>query len=223
MKKSFLSRAALAFILLTIAMPTWAQKIKVRKVKGNQAVVDFSGEPLQNGQVYELTSESFSEPTSGGSRDHVIGLQASFSSGKFDSAGAKSETVISLQGRYGWNHGTYEFGPLVGYSSTNSSGTTISTIRGGAFGDFNLVPNSAGEAFVYGAGGSATFGSNDSGSGVTRTTMSFAAGPFVKLFNLSGSFAIRLDGLYQYDKYSGNGGDATYSGFLLLAGFSNYF
>ena len=216
-------KIGLILVALLMTSPSWGQKIKVRKVKGNQAVVDFSGEALQMGQVYELNSGGFADPTSSGTRDHVIGLQASFQSGKYDSVGAKSITTINLVGRYGWNHGNFEFGPMASYTSDNTLGTTTSTMQGGAFGDYNLVPNSAGEVFVYGAGGLAGFGTRDNGSGSSTSLMSFAAGPFVKWFMLSGSFAIRFDGLYEYDKSSGNAADTTYSGFKLMAGISSYF
>lgn len=218
-----MKKIGLIFVVFLMTSSAFAQKIKVKKVRGNQAVVEFSGEPLVTGEVYELNSDSFAETSGSDTRDHLLGLQFSMQTGKSDVPGAKSSTVIDLSARYGWNHGTFEFGPIFSYVSDNSSGNTASILTGGAFGDFNLIPNSSGEVFIYGVGGTVRFGTNDSGSGTSTTLMSVAAGPVVKWFMYSGAFALRLDGLYEYNKYSSNAGDTTYSGFKLLAGIATYF
>ncbi|MNJ94660.1 hypothetical protein D3C87_123620 [compost metagenome] len=213
---------------LTLSTPAFAQKIKVRKVKGNQAVIEFSGAPLRLGNVYEISSEDafgdMSTSSNGGSRAHLLGLSFSLQNGKSDFSGAKNTTNIDLSARYGWNMGSYEFGPILSYTSSNAvTGNTASLIKGGAFADYNLIPNAAGEVFLYGLGGFAEFGSNDSGGGSTTSVMNLAVGPFVKWFAVSSSFALRFDGLFEYAKYSGNAGDTTYSGILLRAGIANYF
>lgn len=218
MRKLILIAAA-----LSLATPAFAQKIKVRKVKGNQAVIEFSGAPLRTGSVYEISSESFGEVGNSGSRANLLGISFSLKSGKADNA-SSSSTVISVAGSYGWNSGSYEYGPLLSYSSSNANnGNTASTIQVGGFVDYNLIPNLPGEVFIYGLGGTASFGSNDSGSGSTTSLMGLTAGPFVKWFAINSTSAVRFDALYEYTKYSGNASDVAYSGILLRAGIATYF
>ncbi|MBV2167946.1 MAG: hypothetical protein KUL82_04485 [Bdellovibrio sp.] len=209
--------------LLTFSSASFAQKIKVRKVKGNQAVVEFAGGRLEQGQVYELTHDEFSEPSeASSSRKYVVAMSFSLMNTKSDAASAENETDITLAGKFGWNMGTYEVGPLLSYSSDATGSITTTLYRLGGFADYNMIPNISGEAFLYGVGGTGSFGQRDSGSGSKVDIMDFFVGPFMKWFPTGSNVGFRMDAGYIYQKQSGIG-ESTVSGLNLAAGLMAYF
>ncbi len=217
-----------ALTVLATTSSAFAQKIKVRKVKGNQAVVEVSsGAPLQLGQVYELISpddfgESHTSGTSATSRQYVIGLNFSLYNTKSDASSA-NENSLTLTSKFGWNLGSFELGPLLSYVSTDSGGIARSEMKFGAFGDFNVIPNIPGEVFIYGVGGYASMGQYDGGSGNKSDIMELFGSGFVKWFPTGSTFAVRFDGGYIYKKNSGTASTATLTGLGLTAGLSAYF
>lgn len=211
--------------LLTFSSSAFAQKIKVRRVKGNQAVVEFGGAPLQPGQVYELMAQDDfgdASPSTGG-RNYVLGLNFSFSSSKSDAAGANNVTDISLSTRFGWNLGSFELGPVLSYRANDESSFNNTVIKAGVFGDFNVIPNIPGEVFIYGVGSYFVFGQRDNGAGTKGDIMEIFAGPFVKWFFGGSNYAIRFDGGYQFQKISSSSGDVTLTGLGMTAGIQAYF
>lgn len=218
----------LVTILLTVvsALPlqSQAQKIKVRRVKGNQAVVEFSGAPLQPGQAYELVQDEFSEGSSSASnRRYVVSLDFSLTSLKSDAPGSDSDTDMSLSGRFGWNFGQFEIGPLASYASNSTGNVTINVLKAGGWGDFNLIPNIPGEVFVFGVGGYGAFGQSD-GGGASLSLMEFGVGPFAKWFPLGSDFGFRIDAGYMYQRQSGGTtGEVTITGFASTVGLLVYF
>ncbi|WP_413942890.1 hypothetical protein [Bdellovibrio sp. HCB-162] len=215
----------LALTVLTFSSASFAQKIKVRRVKGNQAVIEFSGGSLQSGQVYELAPDEFADSSvSTTSRKYVIALSASLMNTKSDAAGAQNETDLSLTGKFGWNFGSYEFGPLLTYASDQVGSITTTSYKVGGFADYNLISNTPGEAFLYGIGGTASIGQIDGGSGSKRDLMDFFVGPFVKWFPTGSNVGFRLDVGYIYQKQSGGvGSEATISGLASAVGILAYF
>ena len=210
-------------ILLTLSSQAFAQKIKVRRVKGNQAVVEFSGGSLQQGQAYELVQDEFSEGSSSAShRRYLVNLNFSLENTKSDASGAQNETDLSLSGRFGWNFGQFEFGPMLSYSSDMTGSITLNTLIAGGFADFNLIPNAPGEIFIYGIGGTAGAGQRE-GSGSTISLMSFTVMPFVKWFPTGGDLGFRIDAGYAYQKLGASGGDVTVTGIVATAGIIGYF
>jgi hypothetical protein len=211
-------------ILLTVSSSSFAQKIKVRRVKGNQAVVEFSGGSLQQGQAYELVQDEFSEGSSSLSRRHYsVAAQFNLTNIKSDAAGSENETDMSFTARVGWNFGQFEVGPLFSYSSDATGNVTVNVIKGGGWADFNMIPNGPGELFVYGLGGYGSFGQSD-GAGRSLSLMEFGAMPFVKWFPTGADYGFRLDMGYIYQKQSGGTtGDATISGIGSNAGLIAYF
>lgn len=209
-------------LCLTFSSPAYAQKIRVLKTKGNQAVVEFSGGSLQPGRAYELSSESFFEAASS-SRNYVIHLNFNFNNLNSDAAGASSETDFNLAAQVGWNKGTFEFGPLVSFYSSGDSANTTTNTQLGAFSDFNMLPNVPGEPFIYGVGGSVRLGQIDTGVGAKTDTMGFFLGPFAKWFPTSGPLGFRADFGYAYQKSSGGIGDTTATGLSANAGIIGYF
>lgn len=212
-------------VLLCVHTSAFAQKIKVRKVKGSQAIIDFSGGSLVPGQVYELSPDEFGDASmSQPMRKYLISISAALSSTKADAAGSENETDFSLTGRFGWNHATYEFGPLGGYAS-NATGSITSTIfRLGGWADYNMIANTPGEIFIYGLGGSLSLGQSDYGAGSKRDLMNVFAGPFVKWFPTGSNAGFRIDLGYAYQKESGGiGSDVTVSGLVSEIGLIGYF
>lgn len=220
MKKGLILIALLAF-----STSAFAQKIKVRKVKGNQAVIDFSGGNLVPGQVYELAPDEFGEASSGlAARKHVVTLDFSLSNSKSDATGAVSETDIALSSRFGWNFASFEVGPVIRYSSDATGSLTTSLVQLGAWADYNMIHNTPGEIFIYGLGGAFSAGQYDNGAGSTRNLMELFAGPFVKWFPTGSNVGFRFDGGYNYGRQTGGiGSDLTVSGLSLQAGLIGYF
>lgn len=222
MKKAFLF---FALALLLGNPEAHAQKIKVKRVKGKQALVEFSGGNLQTGQVYELASDEYSDSSSlGGSRKYVVNLSAALSSTKDDGPSGENVTAIELKTRFGWNLGHIELGPLLTYSSSSHTNGTVSTFSFGGFADYNLLSNSPGEAFLYGVGGHLSIGQHDPGTGAKNDLMNLFAGPFVKWFPGGGNFAFRGDLGFIYQKIStSTSGDITNSGLQSSVGIIAYF
>jgi hypothetical protein len=223
--KDRMKKILIALVLLTFSTSALAQKIKVRRVKGNQAVVDFGGAPLQPGQVYELMAQDdFGDAATGShGRDHILGLNFSFSSTKSDANGANNVTDISLSTRFGWNLGTFELGPVFTYRANDESSLNNTSLKAGIFGDFNIIPNIPGEIFIYGVGGYLVLGTRDNGAGTKSNITEVFAGPFVKWFFGGSAYAIRFDGGYQMQKLSQDSGDTTISGLGMTAGIQAYF
>ncbi|MGZ3768953.1 MAG: hypothetical protein ACXVCP_05635 [Bdellovibrio sp.] len=200
--------------VLIFSTNAFAQRIKVQKVKGNQAVIEFSGGVLRPDHVYELSPEQFTANNNESeSRKYIIAVGLNFHNTKSDAVNSVSQTDIILSAKFGWNLGHFELGPLVSYSSTDNGNLTNSLLKGGAFVDFNAIENLPGEVFLYGLGGTGSYGQYDGGS-VKRDVIDFFVGPFVKWFPTGSPVAFRIDGGYVYQKQSGGiGGDLTITGF----------
>lgn len=209
-------------LCLILSSTAFAQKIRVLKAKGNQAVVEFSGDSLQPGNAYELTSESFFEAAAS-SRNYVINFNFNLNNLSSDAAGISNETDFNLAAQIGWNRRIFEFGPLVSFTSVGNTTNTTTTLQIGVFGDFNMLPNIPGEPFIYGVGGSFRIGQLDSGAGAKTDTMGFFVGPFAKWFPTSGPLGFRADFGYAYQKNSGGTGDTTATGLSANAGIIGYF
>lgn len=217
------------FLLLTTLLcfcsSAFAQKIKVRKVKGSQAIIDFSGGSLAPGQVYELSPDEFGDTSMSQSmRKYLISVSATLTSTKSDASGSENETDFSVTGRFGWNHATYEFGPLGGYASNATGSITSTLFRLGAWADYNMIANTPGEIFIYGLGGNLGIGQTDNGAGNKRDLMDVFVGPFVKWFPTGSNVGFRFDLGYIYQKQSGGiGSDVAVSGLATEAGLIGYF
>lgn len=199
-----------------------AQKIRVLKIKGNQAMVEFSGGSLKQGNAYELSTESFFEASSS-PRNYVIHLNFNLNTLNSDAAEASSETDFNVVTQAGWNKGLYEFGPLLSFSSSGDNANTTTSLQLGVFGDLNLLPNLPGELFVYGVGGSFRMGQVDTGAGAKSDTLGFFIGPFAKWFPTGAPVGFRADVGYAFQRISSGAGDTTATGLSATAGIIGYF
>ncbi|UYL07651.1 hypothetical protein B9G69_011395 [Bdellovibrio sp. SKB1291214] len=201
----------------------FAQKIKVRKVKGNTAIVE-STSPLAPGAVYDLISQDqFGDDSGPATRDHFVGLNLVFGNTKSDAANSTNETTMNLMARFGWNLATFEFGPLVQMVMTHANDVTATTWKAGGFGDYNLSPNITGEAFVYGLTAWGAFGNEDRGNGTKMDLVDMFGGLFIKWFPTSSSACFRIDFGYQYERQTVSGGYYTDTGITGSAGIFAYF
>ncbi len=217
------------FFVFAGAGEALAETVRVEKVKGNQAVIRLpQGMRVESGQELQVGSSVGSSgrmpATSGsGGREHKIGGSAeisSISSSSSSGGTSTSATTIGVTGTYGWNTGTWEYGPeisLIMISSTTS--TTYYSL--GGFVDYNLTPNVAGQDFIWGAGGSAGINSTSGGS-TSSSGMNFFAGGFNKWFPLGHAVSLRTDLGLSYSQ-SGSTVKITQTGLLAKAGFEVYF
>ena len=225
-------RFCLMALMISFAGTAFAQDLVVTKVKGNTALVKFSGAPLTVGQRISASGNDGVSSGSGSgdsSRKTIIGVSGEFYSEKTSvSASGVSATntsnLLTLTGRYGWNAETMEYG-FIGElnNSDNGSGSTL-TYGGGGFFDYNFQPNRPGQQMIWGVGGSAEYklASPPNGATGSSTIKLFPSGVF-KWFPLGTSTGIRLDFGYEYDQSTQGQTKSTLTGLHALAGFVVYF
>lgn len=213
--------------LMSSALTAEAQKIKVRKIQGNKALVEFSGS-ISPGTTYELISpEELGEESSANNRKYLIGLNFALTNTKSDAMASTNITHIDLSTHFGWNLGSFELGPLLAYNSDIAS-VTSSTYKLGAFVDYNMIVNIPGEAFLYGVGAAGSFGQHDPGANSSTDTkydlVEVFVGPFAKWFPAGGPYGFRWDAGYLYQRQnSALLGTVTVSGFASSLGIFAYF
>lgn len=214
----------LIFTMMTLCSASaYAQKIKVRKVKGNSAIVE-SNSPLNQGGVYDLISQDqFGGEDEPANRNYSLGFNFNFSNTKSDAANATSRTDATFIGRFGWNLATWEFGPLVRFVMTHANDATTTTWGLGGFGDYNFTPNITNEAFIFGLTGWGSFGNEDRGTGTKVDLVDVFGGLFVKWFPTASSACFRVDFGYLYERQTVTGGYYTSTGLSASAGIYAYF
>ena len=229
----------IALLVLGTTSFAHAQTAKVIKVKGQQAIVQFpAGTAPQVGQQINLggggVADSSGAPVAGlGSRKNSIGLgvnslsfmnRSSKSNGVTTSTGV---TGINLNGRYGWNTGRMEFGPIVRLEYESADNTTTRFMGVGGFFDYNFTPNVSGQKLVYAGTGDLSFGQSGTKQGSfdsTSTVIALFLGGSIKWFGLSDSFAIRGDAGFSYDSSTPDSSNAvTNVGAVVRAGIATYF
>lgn len=198
---------SLKLILTFLLFPTHAvaEKIKVKKIKGNQAVIETSS-PLEEGQTYELNTESFSQDVDYKSnvllsRRNSLTLGAQLD---FLRADTTQRNRFSLQVRYGWNFSTLEVGTFAEATSLDEGAGATTTILGGGYFDYNLIPNRDPKkmisgVFFLGGIGSTTYPSGSSAGGSVSTLLTNLGG-FVSYFIGSSSTALRGEGYVTFQQ-----------------------
>lgn len=214
-------------IILPVLMSSsvvFAQQMTVEKVKGNKAIVEFSGTTLSAGRTYSIGGNT-SDGAVGGSRARIIGGSIAMEfleySSSTNGSSAIKDNLISLIARYGWNFETFEAGILGGYTDTDRPGTKYSAVKIGAFGDYNLTPNRPGTSNIYGVSGEGGYSSITSTGGGSILDM-FLSG-FAKWFVFGPSTALRFDLGYSYEKGTFTSYSTVSQGFALRGGIATYF
>lgn len=217
--------ASLTFSLILAATTASADQFKVEKVKGNKAVIDFSGSYLSPGKTYTFSGGGgdSQEYSAAGERGHLIGGSFEWSSltaAAGGSSGSSSASTITLNTRFGWNLGSVEFGPAFQYNSVSNPSSSIYAL--GAFGDYNFTPNKSGVSSVFGVGGELDFGSQAQTDASASVLDVYVSG-FFKWFPTANPFCLRGDLGYVYDKYSYSTSSLTKQGLDIRAGIAEYF
>ncbi len=211
----------MAFILIPIS--SVAQQIRVEKVKGNKAVIEFSGD-LTPGKTYSIRDKSGHN----GVRKYVISGSMEFTSSTY-AASSLSASVkhndLNLSARFGWNYEVFEFGPIFGYRNIDSGYVDqhFTSFSGGVFVDYNFTPNHPEASAIFGLTGEGIFGSLTPNSGSSASTTGFFAGGFFKWFGLTDSTALRADLGYDYLKTTADTSNNTLQGFVFRGGIATYF
>ena len=206
MNKQLVFSSIRLFIPMVFMFSTFAaiaDKITVKKVKGNSAVVEFDT-PLEEGKTYELATTPISDNVDYKSnklkdRKNSFSFGTSFESVRSD---LSQNTALNLQFRYGWNFANLEVGGVGTFTSSDQgAGTTSSVLAGGYF-DYNLVPNRDPKEMVYGpfillVAGSTQYPSSTGGS---TSKIETNAGGFLTYFLGTTTTAIRGELFYDYQQ-----------------------
>ncbi|MCM2282812.1 MAG: hypothetical protein NDI61_13310, partial [Bdellovibrionaceae bacterium] len=209
-----------------------AQTFKVLKMKGNKAVIQLpKGSTLEKGESYSIgtstdgESSSTSAGGSSGPREQTLSMSSALFTGSRSSSNGTSTsiTAIDLTGRYGWNKGIMEYGPLAEFEYASASSVSTRTIEVGGFFDYNLVENKEGVDMVYGLGATASIGQSSTEGQPSTSIMNINGGGQLKWFPFGHATAIRLDAGLNYERQSVSGRTLTTTGLLIAAGLQTYF
>ena len=229
--KFLLAVVSLQLIAFTMSSSALATTGKVIKSKGKKVLVELPIDPkLQPGDTIELDTLELRSPAasrSSGSGGRRLTLGGSTNGGELhfysQNNGYPGSTLLSVNGRGGWNYTKYEYGPIasLSYLATDSN-NSLTQIGVGGFFDWNMVPNVPGANDVYGVGGDVQISSISTKSGGTSTSaggLNLNGGGFYKFFLFRSDTCLRFDAdlhIGLYDKYSE-------TGLKFLAGLQTYF
>lgn len=224
MKKStlirlFLNHKTLIFSLIAVwsivfSVPAHGETIKVRKVKGNQAIIETIT-PLEEGQTYELNLGPISQEVDYKKsvfkpRNNSLTFGASYEYIKSD---LLSLSAYSMQVRYGWNFTSVEGGILASISSTDNGGGADTTYLGGAYFDYNVVPNREPNHFIWGPFILASVGSRNLSGGGSASLLQTNAGGFATYFFADSTTALRGELFYNYQQINTSAQQNSVGGF----------
>lgn len=190
-------------MLMFVTEPLKAEKIKVKKVKGTQAVIETVS-PLEEGQTYELVSDPISQDVDYKSSVLLSRRNSLTIGGQLDflRSDSLSQNRLSLQARYGWNFSTLEVGAFFEATSLDQGAGATTTMLGGGYFDYNLIPNRDPKKIIYGPFaligiGSTSYPSSTAGGSVSTLQTNF--GGFFSYFIGTSTTALRgeLYGTYQ--------------------------
>lgn len=190
-------------LLVLIAEPAYAEKVKVKKIKGTQAVIETLT-PLEEGQTYELVTEPVSQDVDYKSSVLLSRRNSLTIGGQLDflRSDSLSQNRLSLQVRYGWNFSTLEVGAFFEGTSLDQGAGATTTMIGGGYFDYNLIPNRDPKKIIYGPFasvgiGSTSFPSSTAGGSVSILQTDF--GGFFSYFVGTSTTALRgeLYGTFQ--------------------------
>jgi len=200
--------------LLTLSnSPLLAATIKIKKTKGNSAIVE-SSIPLEEGLTYSLESDKITEdPTfikNTSPRKHSLTLGGQFS---FLKGTNTQENRFQLEGRYGWTTINYDYGPIL-YFDTYDLGAGYNTeFYVGVFFDYNLSPNRPQDTYFIGLTAQAYGGNLNYATGASSQIYKIDAGGFMNWFVFRNSTAVRIEGLYELKRVNSSVATTDITGF----------
>lgn len=191
---------------------SYATSITVKKIKGSQAVVEMST-PLEAGKTYNLETESLTLETNystqfkSRSNSVSLGFDLNFLNGP-----KTLDNNISFFAKYGWNHISFEFGPVLRASMYDKGfGTNISYLVGGYF-DYNYADNKSPRDLVYGASVQAALGNKNYDSGGSAQLTYGQVALFLSWFINNSPVVLRTELGYQITKVTSAAAENTLSG-----------
>ncbi|MEK6773428.1 MAG: hypothetical protein AABY64_05780 [Bdellovibrionota bacterium] len=214
----------LMLLCLIVTQKLMAASFTVKKVKGRNALIEYTGPLIENGQTYKIAR---GEESSGNNHrgNFAILREISFSNlgTTISGVSAGRASRLSFILGYGWNHENIEYAPLLGLSTVDTgNGSNMTFTLGGIF-DYNFQHNVPEIKSVLGMGTELTYAkTNAANGGDSPSTTGVFLGGFWKWFVFGTSTCLRMDLGYQYSKSSGIS-ESTQTGFLGKGAFAVYF
>ena len=217
----------LAFLLSAlISTSASAASFTVKKTKGNSSVIE-SSTPLIPGETYIIQSSKQSQISEDVTYTRSNRSRENSFSGGIDSSFFKSdqlqEHMIDLEGRYGWNFGEYELGPLMHIQLLDEGAGFNTDIYLGGYFDYNLVSNVASEDFIYGLTAQGYGGNREFTNGASSQIFAFGGGGYLSWFLIRSTTALRIEGLVQQKKIATSVASSNVLGFTGKMLLSFYF
>ena len=203
----------LGLILLSVPENVLATTITVKKIKGQQAVVEMSSS-LEVGKTYNLESEGITLKTDFStqfkSRLNSISLGAQLNL----ISGTKTlENTFVLNGKYGWNHSSFEFGPVINLEIYDKGFGTSTDYLLGLYYDYNIKENKSPTDLIYGPTVQFALGNKNYNAGGSSQISQLQAGGFTSWFINSSPVALRFELNYLTRKVISSNAENTLSGF----------
>ena len=159
------------------------------------------------------------------SRERFLGFLTSYTSltTKVSSVDTTSN-IFSLDLTYGWNHESFEYGPILQYGFNRQSLTDQSTLEIGGLIDYNFSKNIVQNEWVSGLRLTAAVGQQDNSAQKSAANTSRIEPAFVvKWFGLSTNLAAVGSLSYRMMTVSLDSGSTTISGLAAQIGIQTYF
>ena len=211
----------LAFV--TLPLSSQATTITIKKVKGNSAVIEMSS-PLETGKTYSLEADALTLQTDYSSQfksranSISLGLDVSLVSGN-----KVVDNTAAFKMRYGWNHRSFEFGPIVNIEVYDKGfGTNTDYLVGGYY-DYNYNDNKAPRDLVYGPTVQLLLGNRSFDTGGSAQITQAQLGGFLTWFINGSPVALRTEATYLYRRVNASSAETTLSGFTTQMYLMYYF
>ena len=211
----FLARLWSILVLIGLILPRTSQatSITVKKVKGNSAVIEMST-PLEAGKTYNLESESLTLQT-----DYSTQFRSRFNSMSLGldvnmvNASKVVDNTAALKFRYGWNHRSFEFGPVAYIEVYDKGFGTNTDYLAGLYFDYNWIENKAPRDWIYGPTAQVLLGNRNFDTGGSAQVTQGEVGGFMTWFINNSPVALRSEAGYVYRRVNGSASETTLSGF----------
>lgn len=205
--------STLFLAFFTLSLHAQATTITVKKVKGNSAVIEMSS-PLEAGKTYSLESDAMTLQTDYSNQfksrfnSISLGLDVSMISGN-----KVVDNVAAFKMRYGWNHRSFEFGPIVNIEVYDKGfGTNTDYLLGGYF-DYNYTDNKAPRDLIYGPTMQLLLGNRTFDTGGSAQITQAQLGGFITWFINESPIALRSEATYLYRRVNSSANETNLSGF----------
>lgn len=205
--------STLFIAVTTLPLALQATTITIKKVKGNSAVIEMSS-PLETGKTYSLESDAITLQTDYGNQfksrfnSVSLGLDINMISGN-----KVVDNEAAFKMRYGWNHRSFEFGPVLNIEIYDKGfGTNTDYLLGGYF-DYNYTDNKAPRDLIYGPTAQLLLGNRSFDTGGSAQITQAQIGGFITWFINETPVALRSEASYVYRRVNSSSTETNLSGF----------